>query len=381
MKLLVIFPNFGPYHMARLRGAAAQSEFTSCVGLEIAAQEALYPWQTARENLGFTLETLTSGTLEEIPTKTICQKLTAYLDKTRPDVVAICGYERVEMRAALNWCNKNKKIAVLMSESKRDDAPRRAWKEAIKKRIVRRFDAGLVGGAAHKRYLRELGIAENRIFDGYDVVDNAAFAALADKWREQGRRVSRPYFLTVNRFIERKNLARVIEAWRDYRKNAARNFPDAIAWDLVLCGAGEEEGNLRKQVEQTGLDGVHFTGFVQQDEVARWMAGAGAFVHAALQEQWGLVVNEAMACGLPILLSQTVGCAPELLEPNRNGWSFDPTRADALSERMSYLAHEISDERRAELGAASRAIVAAWPPQRFGAGLVKCARAARGEAD
>ena len=374
MKLLVIFPNFGPYHMARLRGAAAQSEFTSCVGLEIAAQEALYPWQTARENLGFTLETLTSGTLEETPAKVLCQKLEAYLDKSRPDIVAICGYERAEMRAALGWCKRHKKVAVLMSESKRDDAPRRAWKEAIKRRIVRRFDAGLVGGAAHGRYLQELGIAQNRIFDGYDVVDNAAFAALADGWREQPRRVSRPYFLTVNRFIERKNLARVVEAWSEYRGNAARHFPDQTAWDLVLCGAGEEEAKLREQALE--LDGVHFTGFVQQDEVARWMAGAGAFVHAALQEQWGLVVNEAMACGLPILLSQTVGCAPELLESNRNGWTFDPAQTEELTERMTHLAHGISEAQRAELGATSREIIAAWPPARFGAGLVKCARAA-----
>ena len=377
MKLLVIFPNFGPYHMARLRGAAAMPEWTRCVGLEIAAQEALYPWQTAREDLGFTLETLLSGTLEEIAAKEISQKLIAYLDNAQPDIVAICGYERAEMRAALGWCKRHKKIAVLMSDSKRDDAPRKAWKEAIKKRIVRRFDAGLVAGAAHRSYLISLGIPDNRIFDGYDVVDNAAFAALADKWREQPRLVEKPYFLTVNRFVERKNLARVVEAWSDYRSHVARNFPEQTAWDLVLCGAGEEEENLREQVRMIGLEGVHFTGFVQQNEVARWMAHAGAFVHAALQDQWGLVVNEAMACGLPILLSQACGCAPELLQADRNGWTFDPTRADELSERMSFLAHEISDQRRTELGAASREIIAQWPPERFGAGLLECARAAR----
>ena len=377
MKLLVIFPNFGPYHLARLRGAAAMPGFKRCVGLEIAAQEALYPWQTARENLGFTLETLLSGTLEEISSGEICRKLLAYLDESQPDIVAICGYERAEMRAALGWCKRHRKIAVLMSDSKRDDAPRKAWKEAIKRRIVRRFDAGLVAGAAHKSYLQSLGLPANRIFDGYDVVDNAAYAALADAWRTQERPVERPYFLTVNRFIERKNLARVIQAWSDYRGRAARDFGDQTAWDLVLCGAGEEEENLRKQAHETGLEGVHFTGFVQQEEVARWMAGAGAFVHAALQDQWGLVVNEAMACGLPILLSRPCGCAPELLEENRNGWTFDPTRADELSERMTFLAHEISDERRTELGAASREIIAQWPPERFGASLLKCAHAAR----
>ena len=376
MQLLVIFPNFGPYHLARLRGAAAMPEWTRCVGLEIAAQEALYPWQTARENLGFKLETLLDGTLEEIPAQEIKRRLLAYLDELRPDVVAICGYERAEMRAALSWCNKNQKIAVLMSDSKRDDAPRKAWKEAIKKQLVRRFDAGLVAGAAHRSYLISLGIPDNRIFDGYDVVDNAAFAALADKWRGEPRLIEKPYFLAVNRFVARKNLARVIEAWSGYRARAARDFGVQIAWDLVLCGAGEEEENLRELARQTGLNGVHFTGFVQQEEVARWMAGAGAFVHAALQDQWGLVVNEAMACGLPILLSRACGCAPELLEENRNGWTFDPTSADELSERMNYLAHEISEEQRAQLGAASREIIAQWPPERFGAGLLQCARAA-----
>ncbi len=374
MKLLILFPNFGPYHMARLRGAAAQAEFSPCIGLEIAAQEALYPWQTERENLGFQLDTLLDGTLEELPARAINAQLDAYLNQSQPDVIAICGYERAEMRAALKWANKNKKIAVIMSESKRDDAPRKAWKEAIKKRIVRRFDAGLVGGAAHKDYLIELGIPAQNIFDGYDVVDNAAFAALADKWRTEPRLIERPYFLTVNRFIERKNLTRVIQAWKDYRAQVRRNFLNQTAWDLVLCGAGDEENNLREQA--VDLEGVHFTGFAQQDEIARYMAGAGAFIHASLQEQWGLVVNEAMACGLPILLSQTCGCAPELLRNGRNGYAFDPTQTDNLAERMTYLAHEISDERRAEMGAASREIIASWEPSRFGAGLLKCARAA-----
>ena len=377
MKLLVIFPNFGPYHLARLRGAAGQSAFSSCVGLEIAAQEALYPWKTQRENLELQLETLLDGTLEEIPAGQIKSKLEAYLNANRPDVVAICGYERPEMRAALRWCNRNGKIAVLMSESKRDDAPRRAWKEAIKRRIVRRFDAGLVGGAAHQRYLVELGLPENRVFEGYDVVDNAAFAARAQAWRAQPRLVEKPYFLTVNRFIERKNLARVVAAWASYRARAAREFRGQTPWDLVLCGAGEEEANLRAQVENLGVEGVHFTGFVQQDEVARWMAGAGAFVHAALQEQWGLVVNEAMACGLPILLSETCGCAPELLEQGRNGEAFDPTRTDEISARLSWLAHEISDEKRAQMGAASREIIARWPAAKFGAGLAQCAHAGK----
>ena len=375
MKLIVLFPNFGPYHLARLRAAAARPEFSPCIGLEIAAQEALYPWQTAREDLDIRLDTLLEGTLEELPAKEVCRKLETYLDENAPDVVAVCGYERPEMRAALKWCNRNRKVAVLMSESKRDDAPRAVWKEAIKKRIVSKFDAGLVGGAAHQAYLESLGIAANRIFLGYDVVDNAGFAARAQKWRAEKSRFERPYFLTVNRFIARKNLARVIESWANYRAVAAQKFPDMMPWDLVLCGAGEEETALRAQT--ANLDGVHFTGFAQEAEVARLMAGAGAFVHASLQEQWGLVVNEAMACGLPILLSQTCGCAPELLESGRNGYAFDPNDGAQLSAHMVKIAHELDETARARMGENSREIVARWPAARFGEGLLQCARAAK----
>ena len=370
MNLTVIFPNFGPYHLARLR-AAADGQFASVTGLEIAAQEALYPWQTQRDNLGFQLDTLLPGTLEQIPPGTICRELVAYLDTKTPDVVAICGYERPEMRAALKWANTRRKIAVLMSESKRDDAPRARWKEAIKRRIVSKFDAALVGGAPHQSYLESLGLPKNRIFRGYDVVDNAGFAARTEFHRAQSAPIETPYFLAVNRFIARKNLARVVEAWAKYRA-AARGE----AWDLVLCGAGEEEDNLREIARATGLAGVHFPGFAQEDEVSRWMAGAGAFVHASLQEQWGLVVNEAMACGLPILLSQTCGCAGELLEQGRNGWSFDPCETDDLSARMAQMAGA-GDQRRREMGAASREIIAHWGPERFAQGLWQAAQAAR----
>ncbi len=371
MKLTVIFPNFGPYHLARLR-AAASGPFASVTGLEIAAQEALYPWQTARENLGFALDTLLDGTLEAIAPGLICRQLETYLDAKQPDVVAICGYERPEMRAALKWANRHRRIAVLMSESKRDDAPRAVWKEAIKKRIVSKFDAALVGGAPHKAYLEKLGIPARRIFCGYDVVDNQGFAARAQTFRAQPAPIERPYFLTVNRFIARKNLARVIEAWAAYRAAVAQ-FPDQTPWDLVLCGAGEEDAKLRQIARATGWDGVHFTGFAQEAEVSRWMAHAGAFIHASLQEQWGLVVNEAMACGLPMLLSQSCGCAPELLEDGRNGWGFDPCDVAQLSALMARMAGETGADGRAKMGAASREIVARWGPGRFARGLWECA--------
>ncbi|RYX82799.1 glycosyltransferase [bacterium] len=370
MKSAILFPNYGPYHFTRLRAATNHGGFSECVGLEIAAQEDLYPWRTERENLDVKLETLYDGSLESAAPKQLCHLLEASLDKHQPDVVAISGYSRPEMRAALDWCKRQKKIAVLMSESKHDDAPRQWLKEALKSRLVRRFDAGLVGGRPHKEYLCTLGIPANRIFAGYDIVDNEGFWNRAQQARHTSQSpVERPYFLTVNRFIERKNLKRVIEAYALYRANIA---PSQQPWDLVLCGSGEEEANLREAARATGLEGIHFPGFLQQDDINRYMAFAGVFIHSSLVEQWGLVVNEAMACGLPILVSRTCGSASELLHEGENGFGFDPNQTEQLAAKMGEMAHP--DAKREQWGQSSRAIIAQWGPERFGQGLYEAAK-------
>lgn len=371
MKAAILFSNFGPYHLTRLRAAARFGDFRECIGLEIAAQEALYPWQTQRENLDVPLETLHAGTLESANSKTLCRLVDEALDKHAPDVVAIAGYERAEMRAALGWCKRHGKIAVLMSESKRDDAPRAWWKEALKSQLVRRFDAALVGGRAHRDYARELGIPSSRIFLGYDIVDNDGFWERAEHARTQPPPLSKPYFLTVNRFVERKNLKRVIQAYAMYRASSTKSQ----AWDLVLCGGGEDESALRELASSTKWDGIHFPGFGQQDEIIRYMAFAGVFVHASLTEQWGLVVNEALACGLPILVSNACGSTGELLRAGENGWGFDPCNTEELAQKMEQMAR--ADAPRAAWSQASREIIAEWGPERFGCGLRDAARSAK----
>src|SRR5690606_18401005 len=101
-------------------------------------------------------------------------------------------------------------------------------------------------------------------------------------------------------------------------------------------------------------------------------ADAGAFVHASTTEQWGLVVNEAMACGLPVLVSNRCGCAPDLVKEGVNGWTFDPTDPATLAELMTTLASLPETERDA-LGAAGKRIIANWGPERFATGLIAAA--------
>ena len=113
------------------------------------------------------------------------------LDRDQPDAVGIVGYARPESMAAARWAKRNRKTTILMSESQAIDRPRTWWKEMIKRRRLRLFDAALVGGDRHRDYLCELGMPRERIALGYNAVDNRFYRDQATAWRSSRRKRSR----------------------------------------------------------------------------------------------------------------------------------------------------------------------------------------------
>ena len=105
-----------------------------------------------------------------------------------------------------------------------------------------------------------------------------------------------------------------------------------------------------------------------------YYAHAGAFVHASTTEQWGLVVNEAMASGLPVLVSNQVGSSPDLVKEGSNGWTFDPLDIDQLAFLMWKIASDAP--LRTVMGAKSREIIANWSLERFLTGAENAAETA-----
>jgi glycosyltransferase involved in cell wall biosynthesis len=117
--------------------------------------------------------------------------------------------------------------------------------------------------------------------------------------------------------------------------------------------------------------GVVFAGFRQIHELPDFYAAAGAFIHPALEEPWGLVVNEAMAAGLPVLSSRNVGAAEELVEEGVTGFLFDPQSADAIALAMERMVSMDSLSRRAMGDAARRMVERKAPKRAFGEGLAR----------
>ncbi len=365
----LLFDNFGPYHLARLAGARSVLGQARVIGLQLRARSSDYGWQVAPEDSAASaLQTILPAGASKFSRRLRLQAVWRYLEQLRPRAVAIAGYAKPEMLTALAWCRRRQRVAILLSESKADDANRQTWKEQLKGVIIRQFDAALVGGSLHAGYLRDLGFPGGNIFLGYNVVGNDDYAP--SRIRSSPPPLPPPYFLAVNRFVEKKNLPRLLRAYAAYRDRS--ESAGKRVWPLALCGDGPLRAELEVLIRALHLETLVFLpGFLQQAEMLPYFAHAGVFIHASLVEQWGLVVNEAMAAGLPVIVSRTCGCFPELVDESTtpgNGRGFNPLDETELTELLSAAAGGTWD--LATMGVRSLAHIAAFSPQRFGQGLL-----------
>jgi 1,2-diacylglycerol 3-alpha-glucosyltransferase len=381
----VVFHHIGPYHHARLNAAADRLSVT---GIEWSAK-GYDAWGSAATPARYHKVSLFPEATD--PSRGRAELRCAFwsaLEQTNPDVVAVNGWNNFGSLIAANCCLRRGIPIVVMSESSRQDEPRTWWKEAIKRRIVGLYSAALVGGQRHVAYLVELGMPRERVLTGYDVVDNGYFARRTAEIRNsrlrQGyggqaafelrnkRGLPENYFLASARFIEKKNLPKLVGAYAEYRRQSGEN----AMWDLMLLGDGPLRETLNTQLSTLNLnEHVHLPGFKPYDDLPVYYALAKAFVHASTTEQWGLVVNEAIASGLPVIVSDRCGCVPELI--NGNGFTFDPTNEHELTARLLEMA-SLSDEERKRLGDNSYRIAANFAPERFGEGLERAASVAMG---
>jgi len=373
--IAVVFHHIGPYHHARLNATADRRSVT---GFEWSAK-AGDAWGAADFPARYRKVSLFSEATDQYPAKAQLQRaFWSALEQADPDVVAVNGWNNFGSLVAADCCVRRGIPMVVMSESARQDEPRTWWKEMIKRRIVALYSAALVGGQRHIEYLVELGMPRDRIFTGYDVVDNDYFARRTLEIRNSKFEIRKQYglpenyFLASARFIEKKNLPTLIRAYAAYRqKSEASGNPP---WDVVLLGDGPLREALKSQLSTLNLHRhVRLPGFKQYDELPVYYALAKAFVHASTTEQWGLVVNEAIASGLPVIVSNRCGCVPELVQGN--GFTFEPTDEHELVSRLLHMA-SLSDDERRRLGDASYRIAAKFAPERFGEGLEEAAQLA-----
>ena len=367
IRILFLVRRVGPYHAARFEAAG---RILDLVVIETRPGSSEYPWSTKTAARNYHLTSFRPAPEPEAGWRGVAlrDEVNCMLRAYRPDVVATSGWADPEYHATLRYCAAHEIPAIVMSDSTWQDEPRRWWKELIKRSLLGNYAAAIVAGTRSRDYLQGLGFPAAAIYQPLDVVDNRYFAEGADFARATAAPGVPRRFLCVARFIPKKNLAHLLAAYAAYVTAAGSS-----AWDLVLSGSGPLEPELRAQVVAAGLgDRVEFAGFVQYPQLPECYARAGALILPSLSDQWGLVVNEAMAAGLPVLVSRHCGCAPDLVRDGENGWTFDSHDQAALQAGLQRMT-ELSAAEWGAMSRAARAAITAYSPESFAQALAHAA--------
>jgi len=369
---VIIYSNFGPYHIARL--CALAKILPATYAIEIASNQKIYPWRPDKEHLEFQSKTLFAArSFESVPIGQQCKAIKEALSKISPEIVVVAGYGKLVMRAAANWAKKQGVPSILLFSSTYFDHPRKWWKEFVKRILIKQYFAVAATGQRAFDYAHQLGTPRNRIFKVGNVVDNTHFLnahkSLNENKDSTRKRLNLPeqYFLAVSRLSKEKNYSVLLNAFKEYRKQGGK-------WDLVVVGGGPQEQQLLNMVELYRIPGVCFVGWQSYGDLPIYYALACCFILPSLSEPWGLVVNEAMACGLPVLVSKRCGCMPELCRPGENGYDFDPCDTDEIVGLMLRVSSGKVDLR--VMGEVSRRIVSNFTPKTWARKLKNCIDAA-----
>lgn len=378
--MAVIWIDWYAYHVARFEGLAATPELRGAVGgIEMVGGIGVHAGLKFREPLpaGLPVETLMPDrSWSEAGQLRLARAVWRALDRLDPEVVLVPGYYTLPAMAAAMWARVHGRTGVLMTESTAADHQRSPWKELLKGWLIRGlFRWAVAGGAAHGRYLKQLGFPADRIARFYDVVDNERFRTEAAELRRTGSPAeaglpATRYFLYVGRLAPEKNVEALLRAWLGYREAGG-------GWPLVLVGDGPSAAGLRAIAGASAFGAeVHFAGLRTSRELVPSYAFAGCFVLPSTREPWGLVVNEAMASGLPVIVSDRCGCAEDLVMHGRNGLTFNPAVESELRDCL-HLMSGFSAEKLLSMQGQSLERIASYSPANFGLEIARIVRSER----
>jgi glycosyltransferase involved in cell wall biosynthesis len=285
----------------------------------------------------YNYELLFDRFLEDVSLSERIRSLLSRASAFNPDVITITGYYDPAQIALLCWAKWKGIRVVLQNESTAVDHLRGGWKEQVKRWIINQCDGFFCFGSQSANYLIQLGVMPEKILLRKSAVDNNTLQtvynrSLPNRANEQSRRSIPPNnFIFVGRLIGFKNLPALVNAFAEARQKSS----NAATWGLILLGDGPEKSSLSQQIEALGLtSSVTFVPSHPWYQVPEFLALSNVLVLPSLSEPWGLVVNEAMACGLPVIVSNRCGCASDLVRDGENGFIFDPQDSSQLSSLL-----------------------------------------------
>jgi glycosyltransferase involved in cell wall biosynthesis len=339
-RLVLLTEIISPYRIPLFNALAQHPDVDLHVVFLAETDPSLRQWQIYKEEIQFSYQVLPSWRRRVGRYNALLNRgLVSALEKAAPDVLLCGGYNYVASWQALFWARRRRIPFSLWSESNAQDLRRGyAPVEFLKDAFLRRCDAFVVPGRSAQEYLRIHEIKEDIVFVAPNAVDNGLFARAAALARENeaGRRAElclpSRYFLFVGRLVREKGVFELLSAYAKLDAAVRQQI------GLVFVGEGSCREQLEKQASSIAPGAIRFAGFAQRDEVATYYALADIFILPTYTDPWGLVVNEAMACGLPVILSRAAGCAADLVKEDWNRLLVPPGDEMSLRSAMDHLA-------------------------------------------
>jgi 1,2-diacylglycerol 3-alpha-glucosyltransferase len=372
-RLVIITEIIAPYRVPVFNSLAARGDVDLHVVFLAETDPKLRQWTVPKDEIRFSYQVLPSFRLRLGNSNLLLNRgLDRALRQVRPDVIVCGGYNYPSAWRAAFWARERNIPFLLWTESNAaDHRGRSTFVEYLKRKYLGMCRGFVVPGEASKSYLQQLGLPAELIFKAPDAVDNELFTQGARMARTNlatvRKRIDVPerYFLNVGRFIRAKGVFDLLEAYAKLDEEIRASV------GLVFVGEGDAKSELIRRASLIRPGTVKVSLFVQKEQLAEFYALADAFVFPTHSDPWGLVVNEAMASGLPVIASNVAGCVRDLVEDGWNGFIVPVSDVRRICSSMELLAK--GNDLRGQMGERSLQRIQEYSPEACAAGIAKAA--------
>ena len=370
-RLVILTEIIAPYRIPVFNSLAQQSGIDLHVIFLAETDPTLRQWRSYKDEIHFSFQVLPSwrrrlGNYNAL----LNWGVSSALRRASPDAILCGGYNYIASWQSMWWARRNHVPFLLWVESTADDLRRNnPLIESLKTTFLRSSKAFVVPGKSSFAYLRGYGAREEMIYTAPNAVDIEFFGQGAQKARDnaavlrQALHLPARYFLFVGRLVPEKGVFDLLHAYGALAPELRATI------GLVFGGDGVARPELEKRAAAITPGAVYFAGFVHREQLPSYYGLAEALVFPTRSDTWGLVVNEAMACGLPIIASSVAGCATDLVEDYWNGRVVRSSDTSQFAHAMNELACDAA--LRSLMGRRGRDRILRYSPEACAAGIAE----------
>lgn len=339
-RVVILTEIISPYRIPLFNSLAEDGEVSPHVIFLSETDPNLRQWRIYKEEIQFSHRVLPSWRRRLGKFNVLLNwSVTDSLNEAAPDAILCGGYSYLASWQALQWARTRDVPFLLWSESNLQDARSgHAPVELMKMEFLQQCTGFVVPGQSARDYLRGHKIPEHKIFIAPNAVDNDFFRSAAEQIRSEPdanrQKLGLPnrYVLFVGRLVGEKGVFDLLNAYAGLDEPLRRQV------GLVFAGDGSARKELERAAAAISCGPIKFAGFVHREGLPRYYALADMLVLPTYTDTWGLVVNEAMACGLPVIVSEAAGCVRDLVREGWNGRIIVPRNTSSLTLAIRDLA-------------------------------------------